>query len=149
MMTKYLIIFILITSQSYAQEAPKKANTIYVASSDDMAEVFPKFEQYLDDEGFIIRSKKDLISLKTSPKEKTVGPMSSYSVYIEFLLMFKQLDGKSVVTITGEYADAGGLAKSKPISNRGNSRMGIGLAWQIMNELAIRYPGGKLSYSIE
>ncbi|HEX9651565.1 MAG TPA: hypothetical protein VGA21_13460 [Cyclobacteriaceae bacterium] len=148
-MWKIIPLLILISTEALGQEAPKKATTIKVITTDKLEEVFQKYEKYLDDEGYIIRNKENLISLQTSLKEKSLGPMSSYSVYVEYLLEFKQMEDKTSVTITGNYADNGGMSKSKAITNKGSSNFGVGLAWRIMNELAIRYPGGQISYSME
>ena len=148
-MWKIIPLLILISTEALGQEAPKKATTIKVITTDKLEEVFQKYEKYLDDEGYIIRNKENLISLQTSLKEKSLGPMSSYSVYVEYLLEFGQMEDKTSVTITGNYADNGGMSKSKAITNKGSSNFGVGLAWRIMNELAIRYPGGQISYSLE
>ena len=148
-MGKIIAVLILVSVNAVAQEAPKKATTIQVITSDKLEEVFQKYDKYLDDEGYIIRSKENLISLQTSLKEKSFGPLSSYSVYVEYLLEFSQAEDKITVTITGNYADNGGMSKSKPIVNKGSPNFGVGLAWKIMNELAMRYPGGRISYITE
>lgn len=144
-----LLFILLISTPAFAQQAPKKANTIYVDTADEIEVVMSKYEKYLEEEGYIVRNKEDLVSLKTSAKEKYFGPGNSLSIYVEFLLEFEKQEGQTRVTFTGNYLETTGAGKYRPIINRGSQKMGVGLAWRFMNDLAIKYPSGNISYAIK
>lgn len=144
-----LILILVTVSQIAVAQAPKKANTIIITTSDPAEKVFERYLQFLDDGGYLIRSKEEFTNIKTSAKQFRYDlPGQSAIGYLEMNLKFEDVDGGTKVIFTGFFNDLS-IVKPRPVANKGSSRVGIGLAWRLMNDVAIKYPGGKIEYSIQ
>ena len=145
---KSTLILLAISTVALAQ-APKKANTIIITTTDPAEKAFEKYLGYLDDNGYLIRSKEEFTNIKTSAKQFRFDvPGQSAIGYLEINLKFEEADGGTKVIFTGVYSDLS-IVKPKPVANKGSSRVGMGMAWRLMNDVAIKYPGGNIEYFIQ
>ena len=132
-----LVAVLLFAAGAYAQEVPKKANTILITVADSGDTAWKNTAKILVEQGFVIKnSDGELGTLSTEPKSLKGRAIISLSVLAQ----------GHIITLTGQMVVPGLSSLASPVDYRGMSGSPALLAWQKMQQVAEAYAGGKVQY---
>ncbi len=156
---KKLVLFILVIFPVLVfAQAPKKANTIIIVTSDSDDVAFKKMGRIFINEGFEMQTlDKDFYMLVTKIKNYNYGMMGAGKIGIKLTAQIDIQDEESMITVTGKvissqissYTDESFDSNAITIENVGGKSSISGASWRIMNEIAQKYNDGKISYFVK
>lgn len=160
MVKKIIIISLLMAASNIitAQEAPRNANLIQIKTSDNIDESFRKIGRMLGTEGYKLETvDRDFYMIATEVMEKDFGGFLGAArarLEIKFNIQFDEIPEGTTINIRGTFRDITKTSFSvsgdfQRIENRGARNSILRDSWNFMNEIALKYDNGELSYIIE